>query len=340
MLSVRSCSLLFWFLLGGMLPLVAKPIVIAHRGASGYLPEHTLEAAAYAHALGVDFIEQDVVLSKDDVLVVTHDIHVDTTTDVATRHPDRKRADGRYYAIDFTWAELKALTVRERFNEKTGEVIFPKRGRSAEHSSVRFRLCTFDEQVALIQNLNRSAGRDVGIYPEFKAPAWHLAQGKDVGRALLAALARHGYTESSHRAYVQCFDPIALEHLRTGQKTKLKLIQLLGDNADNESAADYVAMRTPEGLRKIAGYAQGIGPHLSHILAGREPAGTGSPRITPLVSDAHAVGLAVHPYTFRADQLPAGFSNLEALLGLFVDRAKVDGVFIDHPDLAVRFLQR
>jgi glycerophosphoryl diester phosphodiesterase len=327
---------LFLSVVVGLLPVMAQPIVIAHRGASGYLPEHTLEAAAYAHALGVDFIEQDVVLSKDNVLVVTHDIHVDTTTDVAVRYPDRKRSDGRYYAIDFTWAELKELTVRERFEAKTGLPVFPERFPSRAHDGAAFRLCTFDEQVTLIRGLNRSTGRDVGIYPEFKAPAWHRAEGKDVGQALIAALTRHGYTESTHRAYVQCFDPGELERLRTSLKTKLKLIQLIGDNADNESTADYTAMRTPAGLKKIAIYAQGIGPHLSHILIDHDP--DGSPRLTSLVADAHELGLSVHPYTFRADRLPRGVPTLDALLTTFVDLAKIDGLFIDHPDAAVRRL--
>src|SRR5687767_9176819 len=123
MTSLRSYCRIFLFGCVAGLCVAGQPIVIAHRGASGYLPEHTLEAAAYAHALGADFIEQDVVLSKDDVLVVTHDIHVDTTTDVAARYPDRKRADGRYYAIDFTWEELKALRVHERVNETTGQPV-------------------------------------------------------------------------------------------------------------------------------------------------------------------------------------------------------------------------
>lgn len=333
---LRLCCVFFVF---GWLTgtcVATEPIVIAHRGASGYLPEHTLEAAAYAHALGADFIEQDVVLSKDDVLVVTHDIHVDTTTDVAARYPDRRRTDGRYYAIDFTWEELKALRVRERVNEQTGLAVFPKRFPSRADDGTAFRLCTFDEQVALIQGLNRSTGREVGIYPEFKAPAWHLDQGKDIGRALLDALTRHGYTESTHRAYVQCFDPIALERLRTEHKTKLKLVQLIGDNADKESTADYTAMRTPKGLKKIATYAQGIGPHLSHILVGR--AADGSFRFSTLVPDAHAFGLVVHPYTFRGDQLPPGFPDLETLLSTLINHVNINGLFIDHPDAAVRFL--
>ena len=140
----------------------ARPLVIAHRGASGYLPEHTLEAKSYAYALGADYIEQDLVLSKDDIPVVLHDIYLDTVTDVAKRFPRRKRADGRYYALDFTVAELKQLRVTERFNVKTGERVFPRRFPATQAS---FQISTFEEELQLLQGLNRSTGRNVGIYP-------------------------------------------------------------------------------------------------------------------------------------------------------------------------------
>lgn len=314
------------------LPLAARPIVIAHRGASGYLPEHTLESAAYAHALGADYIEQDVVLSKDDVLVVLHDIHLETTTDVVKRFPGRQRADGRFYAIDFTWEELRTLRVNERVNAKTGAPVFPKRFPPAGGD---FRLCSFEEQVTMIQGLNRSTGRDAGIYVEIKQPAWHAAQGKDLGSALLAALTRLGYTRADDRVYVQCFDQEALRRLRADHGTALKLIQLIGE-ARSENGI-YDPMVTPEGLATIATFAQGIGPGLGRILPGADV--DGRPQFTTLVADAHAAGLAVHPYTFRADSLPRGVPNLEVLLGLFLDTVRIDGLFIDHPDAAVRFLQ-
>src|SRR6266478_3317261 len=148
----------------------AEKIIIAHRGASGYLPEHTLEAKAVAHAMGADFLEQDLVLSMDGVPVVMHDIHVDTVTDVARRFPDRKRADGRYYAIDFTLAELKSLHITERFNPKTGRAVYE--GRFPLWQST-FAIPTLEEELQLIQGLNRSTGRNVGIYPEIKSPSWH-----------------------------------------------------------------------------------------------------------------------------------------------------------------------
>jgi glycerophosphoryl diester phosphodiesterase len=137
-------------------------LVIAHRGASGYLPEHTLESAAYAHALGADFIEQDVVLSRDGELVVLHDIHLETTTDVAARFPGRARADSRYYAIDFSWPELRSLAVRERFDPVTGKAVFP--GRFPDNGGP-FRLCTLEEQLRLIEarRLMQSQGTSASI---------------------------------------------------------------------------------------------------------------------------------------------------------------------------------
>lgn len=313
-----------------------RPLVIAHRGASGYLPEHTLEAAAYAHALGADFIEQDVVLSKDDVLVVSHDIHVDTTTDAAARFPERRRADGRYYAIDFTWAELRSLKVNERTAPGGDRAVFPRRFPSKRGDGAAFRLCTLDEQIALIHGLNASTGRRVGLYPEIKAPAFHRREGRDPGAALLALLRRHGYTRPDDPVFVQCFDPAELKRLRTELGCKLPLIQLIGSNHDEDAAGDYDAMRTPAGLQEVARYAHGIGPQLRQIVA--SIGSDGSPQLTRLVADAHAAGLRVHPYTFRADALPAGVPTIEALLAVFIETAQVDGVFIDQPDAAVHFL--
>lgn len=314
-----------------------RPLVVAHRGACGYLPEHTLESATYAYAVGADFIEEDVVFSKDNVLVVSHDIHIDTTTDVATRYPDRHRADGRYYAIDFSWAELRGLKVNERIDPAKGTQVFPRRFPSRADDGAAFRLCTLEEQIALVQGLNRSTGGNVGIYPEIKAPAWHRREGRDVGAALLATLARHGYTKATDNVIVQCFDPAELKRLRTELKCQLRFIQLLGDRGDEDGVADYDAMRTPEGLREIATYAQIVGPHLGQIATGIGP--DGKPQFTALVRDAHAVGLLVHPYTFRVDALPPKVPSIDVLLGVFIDGAGVDGLFIDQADVAVRFLR-
>ncbi len=307
-------------------------IVIAHRGASGYVAEHTSPAKAMAHAMGADFIEQDVVLTADDQPVVLHDIHLDTVTDVAKRFPDRRRDDGRYYAIDFTLPEIKRLRVNERIDLATGKSVFPKRFPQLDTD---LRVLTLSEEIRLVQGLNASTGRSVGIYPEIKSPTWHRKQGKDISRIVLDTLTRHGYTEHDDNVYVQCFEGDETLRLRSELKTKLKLIQLIG-NADFEGAelTDWETMSTPAGLATVAEYADGIGPSLQRIVTGRND--DGSYQFTDLVQDAHAVGLQVHPYTFRADSLPPYAADFPGLLDLFVTRAGVDGVFTDFPDLAVQ----
>jgi glycerophosphoryl diester phosphodiesterase len=306
-----------------LLAAVAAKIVIAHRGASGYLPEHTLPAVAMAHALGADYIEQDVVVSKDNVPLVLHDIHIDTVTDVARRFPDRKREDGRYYAIDFTLAELKQLNASERFDPKTGLAVFPTRfpvGKGA------FQIPTLEEELQLIQGLNTSTGREAGVYPEVKEPAWHRTQGRDVSTVLLEVLARYGYKTKADKVFVQCFDEREVKRIRTELGYKGRLIQLI--EGSRPLLDEQKHLRTPAGLAETAKYADGIGPSLADVIG------------TTLVRDAHAAGLEVHPYTFRADALPPGMASLEDLFRLaFVDIG-VDGVFTDFTDRAVAFLRR
>jgi glycerophosphoryl diester phosphodiesterase len=313
----------------------AHPLIIAHRGASGYLPEHTLAAAAYAHAVGADFIEQDLVMSRDDVLVVLHDIHLDTTTNVAAKYPQRAREDGRFYAIDFDWAELRELRVNERVNHRTGAAVYPQR---YPVGAGPFRLCTMEEQLIMIRGLNQSTGRSVGLYPEIKAPSWHADEGKDPSAALLKLLARHHYPSAGEHIFVQCFEAGELRRLREELGTDLPLIQLIGLNSWGHHNADYDSLLTPAGLREIARYAQGIGPHFEHLLTGFDAGGR--PEFSSLMDDAHATGLAVHPFTFRADQLPRGVADFDTLLALFVRTAGVDGLFTDHPDLAVDYVRR
>lgn len=316
--------------------LQAGPLVVGHRGACGYLPEHTLESASFAYALGADVVEQDVVASKDGRLVVCHDIHIDTITDVAARYPERKREDGRYYAIDFSWDELRGLKVNERTDPKTGLQVFPKRFPSRADDGAAFRLCTLEEEIALVQGLNVSTGRSVAICPEIKNPAWHRRQGVDLGALLLKSLAAHGYSKASDGAIVQCFDPRELKRLRFELKTELRLLQLMDKADPDEPEIDYAAMAAAEGLRQVATYAQYVGPHLAQVVSGLAP--DGKPLVTGLVADAHAAGLLVCPYTFRADTLPPQVPSFDALLSVFLDRAGVDGVFTDQPDKVVGFL--
>lgn len=311
----------------------ARPIVIAHRGASGYLPEHSIAAKVLAHGYGADYLEQDVILSRDDVPLVFHDLNLEELTDVASRYPGRHRGDGHWYAIDFTLAELKTLMLHERVDPKSGHPRWP--GRFAERG-VPFCIVTLDEELDLVRGLNRATGRSAGIYTEVKSPAWHREQGKDSTRVVLDTLARHGYTRRDQPVYLQCFDDAECRRIRHELRSDLKLIQLIGENEWQEAATDYDALRTADGLADIARYADGIGPPIDRIVRWHD--GQARPRLSSLVADAHAAGLAVHPYTLRIDDLPAGSGSVDALHAALFEQAGVDGVFTDFPDRTRAYL--
>lgn len=302
------------------------PIVIAHRGASGYLPEHTLAAKVLAYAMGADYLEQDVVATRDDELVVLHDIHADRISDIAERYPGRARTDGRFYVRDFDLAELRELSVWERFNPD-GSAVYP--GRYPTRSG-HFRIHTLGEEIELVQELNRTAGRSVGIYPEVKKPAWHRSEGVDLAARVLKVLGQFGYTRRTDNIFVQCFDAAELRRIRNEMGSDLRLIQLLGDNNWGESSDDYDVLRSAAGLEQLARTADGIGPSIEHCYDHVASAGRNTP--TDLVDQAHALGLLVHPYTIRQDSLPAGFSDLKSLLDFCLLTLKVDGLFTDFPD--------
>lgn len=317
----RAGALLTLAMLAASPALAADALVIAHRGASGMLPEHTLAAKAAAHALGADCIEQDVVLTADGVPIVLHDIHLDTTTDVAAVFPGRARDDGRFYAADFTLAEVRRMSVTERRDPKTGEAAFPGRFPIGQ---ARFFVPTLAEELQLIQGMDTATGRETCVYPEIKAPAFHRAEGLDVSAATLAVLRDHGYADKSDPVWLQTFDLEELKRLRGELGWEGRLVQLLGENRWGIApGTDYDHLKTPEGLAEIATVADGIGPWLKQVVTG---AG-----VTPLVADAQAAGLAVHAYTLRADALPPGVADLPALVRLLVVDAGVDGLFTDHP---------
>lgn len=307
---------------------LAKPLVIAHRGASGYLPEHTLEAAILAYSQGADYIEQDLVLSKDLVPVVLHDIHLETVTNVEQIFPDRHRPDGRYYALDFTLAELQRLNVHER-TDANGKQVFANRYSGASP----FRIATFEQHINLIMQLNRQFGREVGIYPEIKSPQWHKQNGADISKITLQILRKYGVDNQDSWVYVQCFDFAETQRLRNELNAKVKIVQLLADNSWNESTSDYNYLRTKQGLQEIAKVAQGIGPWLPQLydFAQRTPTG--------LRADAKAEGLLVHPYTFRKDDLPTGI-NSDVSLDILFKELKVDGVFTDFTDVVSEYLNQ
>ena len=294
-------------------------IVIAHRGASGYLPEHTLEAKAMAHAMDVDFIEQDLVLSKDDVPIVIHDIYLDDVTDVAQKFESKKRNDGRFYVIDFTFDELKTLNVSERFNPKTGKAVYPNRFPVGKGN---FKLHSLQEEIELIQGLNKSTNKNIGIYPEIKNPEFHKNEGKQISEIVLKILSDYGYKTKDDNCILQCFDALELERIRKELHSELFLVQLIEFEKETKK------------LNHFATYSDGIGPWYKQIINKKID---GKFTFTSLVKDTHQLGLVVHPYTFRADDL-GDFSTFEELLQTVLIDANVDGGFTDFPDKMIDFL--
>jgi glycerophosphoryl diester phosphodiesterase len=316
--------------LGGLAAAEPRPLIIAHRGASGYLPEHTLAAKALAYGQGADFLEQDVVLSKDGVPVIFHDTHIDTTTDVAKKFPGRQRADGRFYALDFTVAELKQLHVTERFNPKTGKAAFPKRFPGGVGS---FQVVTLEEEIQFIQALNRSTGRNVGLYPELKAPAWHRQEGRDLSATVLPLLRKYGYDAKDSACYLQCFEYAEIKRLRSELGWSGKLIMLLGGKGKGPGETDFTYLQTDAGLAELAQLVDGIGPPISSYVTGKTPA---ERQVTDLSARARRAGLKSHPYTLRADELPKCVTSVDELLSALFTEAKVDGLFTDFPDLCIK----
>jgi len=298
-----------------------RPSIIAHRGASGYLPEHSLAAKALAFGQGADFLEQDIVASRDGELLVVHDTFLDYVTDVADRFPGRQRADGHFYCIDFDLAEIKTLLLRERVTPE-GHQQYPER---YPGGPTAFGVCTFEEELSFIAGLIRSAGRSVGIYPEIKSPAWQREQGIDVTPRVLATLEKFGYLAAGQPIFLQCYDRDELKRVRA-ECPDLPLVQLISSRSRVDAAL----------LDDTATYANGIGPSMQLILTGRAPGGAFE--ISGLVTEAQARGLSVHPYTFRADDLPDACNSFDELLELFFGRLKVDGVFTDFPDRVRRWL--
>lgn len=307
---------------------VAQPIVIAHRGASGYLPEHTLPALTYAYAAGADYIEQDLVLSKDNELVVLHDIYLDTVTNVAQVFPKRKRADGRYYAIDFTLAELKQLKVHERRGLDNTQVF-----KSRYQGNADFKISTFFEQMELITQLNRQTGKSVGLYPEIKKPAWHKKQGKDIAKKLVQVLRQHNLDNVNAAIYVQCFDFNEVRRLKQELGLKAKLVLLIGENIWRESDTDYHFIRSEQGLKKVAKVTRFIGPQITHLINLK----TG--QASRFAKTAKKLGFKIHPYTYRAELLPKDISQA-MLFDLLVYQLQIDGLFTDFTDHFVDYLNK
>jgi glycerophosphoryl diester phosphodiesterase len=314
-----------------------RPLVIAHRGACGYLPEHSLSGKALAFGMGADYVELDAILTRDDVPIVFHDHYLDAMTNVAELFPGRKRADGRHYAVDFTFEEIKKLHLHERVDLDTGTAKHP--GRFPVGSKVHFEIPSLEEELEYIQGLNRSLGVDIGVYIEPKGPAYHRSEGKDIGKAVIDMFHRFGWRSRESKCYIQSFEPDNIRYMRDTLKSDLKMVQLIGDVTWEETpGVDYARMVTPAGLDEVTRYADLIGPWMNQIIVDN---GKGNkPVFTNLVELAHERNLEVHPYTFRADAMPSYVSSFDELLEIFFFKMKVDGIFTDFPDKAVHFLKR
>ncbi|HWW56160.1 MAG TPA: glycerophosphodiester phosphodiesterase [Sphingopyxis sp.] len=322
------------------------PIVIAHRGASGERPEHTLAGYRLAIELGADYIEPDLVLTKDGVLVARHENEISETTDVAD-HPEfagrkaTKTIDGQkvtgWFTEDFTLAELKTLRARERL---------PKL-RSTEYDG-RFEIPTFEEILTLLAEVNKGREKPVGVYPETKHPGYFVAIGLPHEASLLTILDRFGYRGRGAPVFIQSFEVGNLMDLRA--KSDLPLIQLMdaeGAPADRPGTS-YTAMASPAGLKMIAAYADGIGPNKAMVIPRGALGRLGDP--TSLVRDAHAAGLKVHPWTFRRENYflplgdkgginPAGHGDLAAEITAYLQTG-IDGLFSDNPREAVATVKK
>ncbi len=289
----------------------ARPLIIAHRGASGERPEHTIAAYRLAIAEGADFIEPDLVMTRDGVMVARHENEISGTTDVAS-HPEfaarrtTETIDGTsisgWFTEDFTLTELKTLRARERLPDIRPAV--------AKAYDGRFAVPTLDEILDLVSREDKATGRRIGIYPEIKHSTYFRGIGLAMEDRLVAKLAAAGYVKASDPVFIQSFEVDNLKALR--RVTKLRLIQLIDDSGapyDRIAAGDrvttYAAMTTPSGLNAIARYADAIGP-AKGLIVPRDVAGR-SLAPTALVADAHRAGLLVHPWTFRSenDFLPA-----------------------------------
>ena len=331
--------------------LAADKLIIAHRGASGYLPEHTLESKALAFGQGADYLEQDLVMTKDNHLVVIHDHFLDGLTDVAQKFPGRARADGKYYVPDFTLAEIRSLQMTENFKTENGKQVpvYPDRFPLWQGS---FKIHTFEEELQFVRGLEKSSGKRIGIYPEIKAPWLHHQEGKDIARATLAMLKKYGYTQKSDPVYLQTFDFNELKRIKTELLPQMgmnvKLVQLVAYSDWGETQArqngrwanyDYDWMFKPGAMKEIARYADGVGPAW-YMLLDEKQSRPGHIVTTPMAADIQTTQLQLHPYTVRRETLPPYVRNIDEMYAALFEQAKADGIFTDFPDTLAQYLKK
>jgi glycerophosphoryl diester phosphodiesterase len=330
------------------------PLVIGHRGgATGYLPDHTLENYALGIELGADFVEPDLVMTRDGHMIARHEPNIKTTTDVAN-HPEfasRRRTaivdgaeDEGWFASDFTLAEIKTLRAIQPLPERP------------QQFNGRFQIPTLEEVIAFVKRKSKEKDRTIGIYPEIKHSTYHKALGLPLEGPLVRVLRAAGWDHRDAPVFIQSFEQSNLKELNT--MTRVRLIQLMDANdtdADGnptyappfDRPYDWTASGDPTllartfgyfatdaGLDEVKTYADGIGPWKVYIIP-ITGGGGGDPKTpTDLVARAHARGLLVHTWTFRDDAFPSGFLGgpVDELLAFY--RAGVDGVFADFPDTA------
>nr|WP_235927680.1 glycerophosphodiester phosphodiesterase [Sandarakinorhabdus rubra] len=320
------------------------PLIIAHRGASAERPEHTLAAYERAIEQGADFIEPDLVPTKDHQLVARHENEIGGTTDVASRpefatRKTTKTIDGEaitgWFTEDFTLAELKTLRARERL---------PQLRPANAAFDGQFEIPTLAEIIALAKSASARTGRTIGIYPETKHPSYFRGIGLAIEPVLLAELAKAGWTTAAAPVFIQSFEVDNLKALKA--QTGVRLIQLMAEKGSSADGHDYRQMATPEGLKQVAHYAFGIGPERTMVIPRDTFGRLGRP--TTLVTDAHAAGLEVHPWTFRPENyfLPEGLKSgadpraagdVDAEIRAYLATG-IDGLFSDSTAAAVRAL--
>jgi glycerophosphoryl diester phosphodiesterase len=340
-----------------------KPLVIGHRGAHGYLPAHTLEGYALAIELGADFIEPDLVATKDGHLIASHEPNLVATTDVANRPEFASRrsttiidgvAENGFFASDFTLAEIKRLRRVQDFADRL------------QQFNGKFEVPTLEEIIALVKRKSEEKGRPIGIYPETKHPTYHKSIGLPLEQRLVQTLAQAGWNRRDAPVFIQSFEQSNLMELR--KLTPIRLIQLVDANDVNSDGSlhfsapldrpyDWTASGDPRllkrtfgffvtdaGLQEIKTYADGIGPWKRYLLsstaAGLPGPGEASRKLLPagdLVERAHKVGLLVHTWTFRNEQqrLVSDYQGNPVNEYLQFYRLGVDGVFSDFADTAV-----
>lgn len=347
-----------------------RPLVIGHRGSSGYLPEHTLESYAFAIELGADYIEPDLVATKDGVLIARHEPNIIATTNVKNlpQFASRKRkavVDGveeeGFFVSDFTWAEIQQISAVQAFAERDQDF------------NALFRIPSFDEVIQLAKRKSRDEGRVIGVYPETKHPTYHQRLGLPLENRLLAVLTRHGWNHRNAPVFIQSFEQANLKYLR--KKTSVRLVQLIDANDVNPDGSidlsppydrpydwtvagrqgKFSDLLTPAGLAEVRSYADGVGPWKPYLISSAcikivngacaDANGDGlvneaDRKLLPpssVVKNAHGAGLLVHPYTFRNEQrrLASDFKGVPVNEYVTFYEHGVDGLFSDFADTAV-----